>query len=277
MDIGGTRILMQGGHNPNLPWSYYTDLLTYLRTAFPRVEIDGFSPSELIFFSKTFKRPVRELLAELHEAGLTGLPGGGAEILDNDVRAMISPLKNSWEGWIDAIRAAQELGMPTTSTMVIGFGETNRQRLLHLQRVRDLQDERVGHGFTAHIVWTFQDENTELRGGATAVEYLRMQALGRIFLDTIPNVQASWVTQGRKVGQIALSFGANDFGSTMMEENVVSSAGAEAVKCILSEDDIVRLIRGAGFRPAQRDTRYALVKPWPEEPVDAGQPRDAVR
>lgn len=258
--IGGTRILLQGGHNPKLPFSYYTELLGYLHERYP-IHVDGFSPSEIFQFSRFYKRPTIDILRDLQAAGLNGLPGGGGEILDNDVRRVVSPFKNGWEPWINIMDAAQALGLVTSATMVMGFGETIEHRVQHVLRLRDQQDRHPENGFTAFIHWTFQDDNTELKADETsALDYLRMLAVARCLLDNIPNVQASWPTQGEKVAQIALRFGANDFGSTMMEENVVSAAGGASMAEILNERQIVTSIRQAGFRPAQRDSFYHIVR-----------------
>ncbi len=267
---GGTRILMQGGHHPDLPLSWYIDLLTYLSSQYPDIEIDAFSPSEIDHIARLEGLTTRVVLERLTEAGLRGLPGGGAEILDDEIRRRISPKKQRTEGWLRVMREAQELGLATSATMVIGFGERIEHRIRHLQRLRDLQDEslaRHGNGFTAFIPWTAQISEANSLGrsrfrhryGATYDEYLRQVAISRIFLDNFDHIQASWPTQGEAVARRALYFGADDFGSTMLEENVVSAASAfTAFKPRMSVADIHRHLRMAGFIPAQRDTRYRI-------------------
>jgi dehypoxanthine futalosine cyclase len=268
LDVGGTRILMQGGHNPDLPLAWYEDLLRWLRATYPEIEINAFSPSEIDHIAGLEGVSMDVVLRRLQAAGLAGLPGGGAEMLDDDVRRRVSPKKQSAAGWLDAMRIAQGLGLVTTATMVIGFGETPEQRVGHLQRLRDLQDESLrahGNGFTAFIAWTLQTENTPLGRsknreayGATAQEYLRLTAVARLFLDNFPHVQASWPTQGLRLAEVALEFGCDDFGSTMLEENVVSSAGTSLRH--VAEITMQRHIRGAGYTPAQRDSRYRILR-----------------
>ncbi len=268
---GGTRILMQGGHHPHLPLSWYVDLLTYLSDRYPDIEIDAFSPSEIDHIARLEGMSTRAVLERLIDAGLRGLPGGGAEILDDEIRSRISPKKQRTAGWLQVMREAQELGLATSATMVIGFGEEVEHRIRHLQRLRDLQDEslkRHGNGFTAFIPWTAQISEANSLGrsrfrhryGADHAEYLRLVAVSRIFLDNFRHIQASWPTQGEAIARRALYFGADDFGSTMLEENVVSAASAyTAFKPRMSVEDIRRHIRMAGFTPAQRDTRYTIV------------------
>lgn len=256
--IGGTRILMQGGHHPDLPIAWYEDLLAWIRETYREIEVDAFSPSEIDQIASIEGISTLETLGRLEAAGLSGLPGGGAEMLDDEIRSRVSPKKQSAAGWLQVMREAQSLGLATTCTQVIGFGESVPQRLGHLQRLRDLQEESLeahGNGFIAFIAWTLQTENTPLRGAApTRNEYLRHVAVSRIFLDNIDHIQASWPTQGPRVARTALRFGADDFGSTMLEENVVSSAGTTLVA--MSEEEIRAEIRRAGFTPAQRNTRY---------------------
>ncbi|MCZ6689984.1 MAG: dehypoxanthine futalosine cyclase [Planctomycetota bacterium] len=265
--IGGTRILMQGGHHPDLPLTWYTDLLGWIRAHFPAIEIDAFSPSEIDHIASLERITILETLERLKEAGLAGLPGGGGEMLDDEVRRRVSPKKQDAAGWLEVMRRAQAIGLATTCTQVIGFGETLEQRIGHLSRLRDLQDESQaehGNGFIAFIAWTLQTANTPLASsaqkrtyGATGGEYLRHVAVSRLFLDNVDHIQSSWPTQGERVARMALGFGADDFGSTMLEENVVSSAGT--TRCSMSEAEICTQIRRAGFKPAQRDTRYQLI------------------
>ncbi|MEI6033900.1 MAG: cyclic dehypoxanthinyl futalosine synthase [Verrucomicrobiae bacterium] len=252
---GGVQVLLQGGHHPELGMDYYLAMLSHIREKFPHINIHGFSPPEFQHFAKVFGMPVREVLAKFIEAGLGSIPGGGGEILVDRVRRRIAPLKCMSDGWLDVMREAHGLGLRTSATMMFGHVETLGDRIEHLGRLRDLQDETSG--FTAFICWTFQPENTKLRAdGATGAEYLRMLAISRVFLDNFENLQSSWVTQGPKIGQLALQFGANDFGSVMMEENVVSSAGTAFH---LGASDIERLIREAGYEPHQRSTWYQLL------------------
>jgi len=268
LDAGGTRVLLQGGHNPRLPLAWYEDLLRWLRAEYPEIELNCFSPSEIDHIAQVEGCSVREVLVRLQAAGLAGLPGGGAEMLDDAVRGRVSPKKQSAAGWLDVMRVAHSLGLVTTATMVIGFGETVEQRLGHLQKLRDLQDESLrthGRGFAAFIAWTLQIENTSLGAGkerdklgASAIDYLRLVALARLFLDNFDHIQASWPTQGTKLAQVALEFGCDDFGSTMMEENVVSAAGTSL--CRVAEVALQRSIEDAGYVPAQRDSRYRTLR-----------------
>lgn len=253
--LGGTQILMQGGVHPDLGIEYYEDLLSSIKSRFS-IQVHSLSPSEITYVARKAGISVREALERLRAAGLDSIPGGGAEILVDRVREQVSPNKIRWRDWMDVMREAHGLGMPTTATMMFGSLETKADIIQHLIRIRDLQEET--HGFTAFIPWTYQPGNTELGGRpATAVDYLKTLALSRIMLDNIPNVQASWVTQGAKIAQVALQFGANDFGSTMIEENVVAAAG---VTFRMSQEEIVRLIQDAGYGAAQRDTRYKIIK-----------------
>ncbi|GAB4245355.1 MAG: cyclic dehypoxanthinyl futalosine synthase [Candidatus Methylacidiphilales bacterium] len=255
--VGGTQILMQGGHHPGLGIDYYLDLLHHLRSKYPGINIHGFSPPEFNHFSEVFKMPLEEVIGRFKHAGLGSIPGGGGEILVNSVRQRISPLKCDADQWLRVMEIAHGLGLNSSATMMFGHVETIDDRIEHLVRLRELQD-RTG-GFTAFICWTFQAEGTVLKAEtAGPYEYLRMQALARIFLDNFDNIQASWVTQGPRIGQLALQFGANDFGSLMMEENVVSQAGASFR---LTVDEICCLITEAGFEPRQRDNWYRLIDP----------------
>lgn len=269
---GGTRILMQGGHHPDLPLTWYEDLLRFLSTTYPEIEINAFSPSEIDHIARLEGMTVGEVLERLMAAGLRGLPGGGAEILDDEIRNRVSPKKQKTAGWLEVMRVAQELGLATSATMVIGFGEGVEHRIRHLQRLRDLQDESLathGNGFTAFIPWTVQVSEANSLGrsrfrdryGADYDEYLRHTAIARIFLDNFTHIQASWPTQGEETARRALRFGADDFGSTMLEENVVSAASAYTESCPrMSVYDLHRNILQAGFWPAQRDTRYNIVR-----------------
>ncbi len=252
---GGTQILLQGGHHPKLSLQWYLDLLNHLKTRFPTVNIHGFSPSEFVHFQHVFQMPVEEILRQFIKAGLGSVPGGGGEILVDRVRRRVSPLKAMSTDWLGVMDTAHRLGLKSTATMMFGHVENLEDRIEHLDRVREQQD-RTG-GFTAFIAWTFQAENTKLRAPTVgAHEYLRMQALSRIYLDNVPNIQSSWVTQGPEIGQLALRFGANDLGSVMLEENVVSQAGATFR---MSVSDMRRLIEDLGYEPRQRDNWYQLV------------------
>ncbi len=268
--VGGSRILMQGGHHPDLKLDYYLGLLRYLREHYPSIEIDAFSPSEIENFSELYGMGVREVLEELKAAGLRGLPGGGGEILDDEIRHRVSPKKQMTQGWLDVMREAQALGLATSATMVIGFGEELRHRMNHLMRLRTLNDESLaahGNGFTAFIAWPLQHSEMTSMGrsrfktlyGATADEYLRHMAIARIMLDNVKHMQASWVTMGPKIGQVSLHYGIDDFGSTMLEENVVSQASHDTYQA-MSERDIHALIRDAGYVPAKRDTHYNILR-----------------
>jgi cyclic dehypoxanthinyl futalosine synthase len=253
---GGVQILMQGGHHPKLPFAWYIDLLHHIRKKYPHINIHGFSPPEFQHFAETFRMPLREAISEFKKAGLGSIPGGGGEILVDRVRKKISPLKIDSNQWLEVMQIAHELGLKSSATMMFGHVETIEDRIEHLQRIRDQQDR--SHGFTAFICWTFQPQHTVLKAThpTGVAEYLRTQALARIFLDNIDNVQSSWVTQGPGIGQIALKYGANDFGSVMMEENVVSSAGTTFR---LDATGIESLIRDAGYEPHRRNNWYELL------------------
>ena len=253
---GGVQILMQGGHHPKLPFEWYVDLLRHIKTKYPHINIHGFSPPEFQHFAETFKMSLRDVISEFKKAGLGSIPGGGGEILVDRVRKKISPLKINSDQWLEVMQVAHELGLKSSATMMFGHVETIEDRVEHLQRIRDQQD-RSG-GFTAFICWTFQPQHTVLKvKQPTGVsEYLRVQALARIFLDNIDNIQSSWVTQGPDIGQIALRYGANDFGSVMMEENVVSSAGTTFR---LDAAQIESLIRDIGYEPRRRNNWYELL------------------
>jgi len=287
--LGGHQILMQGGHHPKLTKQWYLDLLSHLRERFPTVNVHGFSPSEFIHFQEVFNEPVEQILRDFVAAGLGSVPGGGGEILVDRVRKRIAPLKANTADWMGVMDTAHRLGLPSSVTMMFGHVESLEDRIEHLDVVREQQDRsldrllvsgrlgigdggpmqqaqaysaalesgRLGGGaFTAFICWTFQPENTVLKAPTVgAHEYLRTQALSRIYLDNIPSVQSSWVTQGQEVGQVALKYGANDLGSIMIEENVVSSAGTTFRMGVA---DMQRLIRDLGYEPRVRDNAYRL-------------------
>ena len=254
--LGGTQILLQGGHHPSLSKQWYFDLLSHIREKFSTINVHGFSPSEFVHFQEVFNEPMEDLIRDFHEAGLGSIPGGGGEILVDSVRKKISPLKAMSDDWLEVMAIAHRQGLATTVTMMFGHVETIEERIEHLERVRTQQDETGG--FTAFIAWTFQAENTRLKAPMVGShEYLRMQSLSRIYLDNIENIQSSWVTQGREIGQIGLQHGANDLGSIMIEENVVSEAGT--VHC-MDVEDMQRLIKDLGYEPRQRDNWYNLVK-----------------
>jgi len=255
VELGGTGVLMQGGLHPDLKIDWFEALLRGIKQRFPQVWLHCFSASEILAIAEYSQLSVTDTIKRLRDAGLDSIPGGGAEILDDDVRRKIARLKCMTGEWLLVHRTAHQLGMRTTATMMFGVGETYEQRVNHLQRVYELQQETGG--FTAFIPWTFQPQNTALGGRgwdeATAVEYLKTLAISRLLLDNIENVQSSWVTQGLKVCQLGLRFGGNDVGSVMIEENVVRAAGT--TNCT-TEEELRRLIRDAGFRPVQRDTLY---------------------
>ena len=252
--IGGIQILMQGGHHPKLGIDYYLDLLHHLREKYPQVNIHAFSPPEFNHFSEVFRMPLREVISKFRDAGLGSIPGGGGEILVDRVRNRIAPLKCNSDQWLKVMEIAHELGLNSSATMMFGHVETPGDRIEHLERLRQLQDQTSG--FTAFICWTFQPENVVLKATPVgSAEYLRTQALSRIYLDNFENLQSSWVTQGPRIGQIALRFGANDFGSVMMEENVVSKAGTSFR---ITSDEIEYLISEAGYEPHTRNNWYEL-------------------
>jgi|SRR6185312_15088436 len=252
--LNGTGILMQGGVHPDLPISFYEDLLRYLRSNYPACHVHAFSPPEIKFIARKERMSFYEVIARLKAAGLMSIPGGGAEILSDDIRKdVLAYPKCSAEEWIDVMRQAHRNGLRTSATMMYGMGETIEARIEHFQRVRDLQDETGG--FTAFISWTFQHDHTEMPDvpETYAEEYLRTLAVSRLFLDNVVHFQTSWVTQGKKIGQIALSFGADDMGSIMIEENVVASAGTHYR---MSQDEMEHLITAAGYKPRQRTNLY---------------------
>jgi len=256
--LGGVQILIQGGHNPYVPFEWYLDLMRYIKRNHP-IHIHGFSPSEIDFFSKVFRMEAIDVIRELRKAGLDSIPGGGGEILVQRVRDIAAPKKAGADRWLEIMELAHEQGMKTSVTMMYGIGETLAERIEHLQRVRDVQS-RTG-GFTAFICWPLQPENTPEFGHmqkTDAVDYLRTVAIARIVLDNVPNLQSSWVTMGMKVGQLALRFGCNDFGSLMLEENVVSAANTTHRT---TTDEMERLIVDAGFTPARRRQDYSIIMP----------------
>jgi cyclic dehypoxanthinyl futalosine synthase len=262
VDLGATQIMLQGGLHPDLRLDYFECLFREIKSAY-QIQVHSLSAPEIMHISSVEKRPVADILSRLRAAGLDSLPGGGAEILTDRMRSRVSPGKCSASEWAGVMRTAGSLGMRATATMVFGMGEDIRDRCEHLSLIRQIQDETGV--FTAFIPWAFQPGNTELGGRAVGGhDYLRTLAISRLFLDSIDNLQASWVTQGGAIAQLALIFGANDIGSTMIEENVVAATG---VSHSMSESDLVALIRGAGFAAAQRDTMYNIVKLWPEEPI----------
>ncbi|MBK7596489.1 MAG: dehypoxanthine futalosine cyclase [Gemmatimonadetes bacterium] len=254
--IGGAQILLQGGHNPYIPFDWYLELMRYIKVHHP-IHIHGFSPSEVVFFSERFRIPMPEVVRQLHEAGLDSIPGGGGEILVDEVRERVAKKKAQTDEWLGVQEEAHRQGMKTSVTMMYGLGESDADRIEHFFRIREVQ-ARTG-GFTAFIAWPLQPEGTAMsdRVKTDAVTYLRTLATARILVDNIPNMQASWVTMGLKVGQVALRFGANDFGSLMMEENVVSAAGTTYRATI---EEMERAIRDAGMHPARRRQDYSLIE-----------------
>jgi cyclic dehypoxanthinyl futalosine synthase len=253
--LGGTGILMQGGLHPDLKLDYYVNLISSIRQRYPKLHLHCLSAPEVLNIADICGMAVRDVIAALMDAGLDSIPGAGAEILDDEVRHRIARLKCSTQEWLSVHRTAHQLGMRTTATMMFGVGETLEHRLNHLDHIRRLQEETGG--FTSFIPWFFQRQNTSLghfvNEEATAVDYLKMLAVSRIYLDNILNVQASWLTPGHKICQIALRFGGNDVGSILIEENVVNAAGCRNTS---TEEELRRLISDAGFRPIKRDTLY---------------------
>jgi cyclic dehypoxanthinyl futalosine synthase len=279
--LGGTQMLMQGGHHPKLTKQWYLDLLAHVKSKFPGFNIHGFSPSEFVHFREVFNEPLEKIIGDFKAAGLGSIPGGGGEILVDRVRQRVAPLKAMSSDWLEVMDVAHRLGLYSSATMMFGHVETIEDRIEHLERVRAQQDKslqrasgilpegqtsngsadkmsaaRYGH-FTAFIGWTFQAEHTKLKAPTVgAHEYLRTQALSRIYLDNFQNIQSSWVTQGLEIGQVALKYGANDLGSIMIEENVVSQAGTTFRMTV---PDMHRLIGELGYEPHQRDNWYRLV------------------
>jgi len=254
--VGGVQLLLQGGHNPDLPLSWYEDLFRAIKERYPSFKLHALSPPEVIHLSRLSQLPISEVIGHLMAAGLDSIPGGGAEILVDRVRKLLHCYgKATADEWLDVMRQAHRAGLRTTATMMYGTVETDEERVEHLMRLRALQDETGG--FTAFITWSYQPDHTELGGSeATGVDYLRTLAIARIVLDNFDNLQASWVTQGGKVGQLSLAFGANDMGSVMIEENVVRAAGASYC---MDEEEIVRNIEDAGFIPKRRNMHYEIL------------------
>jgi len=255
IELSGTQVMLQGGINPDLKIDYYTKMFKEIKSKFD-IRIHSLSPPEVVHIAETSGISVSDALQMLMQAGLDSLPGGGAEVLVDRVRQKISPHKISAAKWLEVMETAHTLGLKTTATMMIGTVETIEERVSHLQKIRDLQDRTSG--FMSFIPWTFQPGNTELGGRSiSSIEYLRTLSLSRLFLDNFANVQGSWVTQGKDIGQLCLSFGANDLGSIMIEENVVRAAG---ISHRITVDEMVDLIRNAGKIPAQRDTEFNILK-----------------
>ena len=258
--LGGTGLLMQGGHHPDLGIDYYEDLFRSIKARYP-IHLHALSPPEIQHISRRSKLTIPETLARLRDAGLDSIPGGGAEVLVDRVRKIIAPKKTTSDEWLDVMRQAHRLGMSTTATMMYGHVETLEERVEHMRRIRELQDET--RGFRAFISWTFQRDGNRLDDlvpedtRPTSFDYLLTQAVSRIYVDNVPHIQSSWVTQGMKIGQVALGFGADDMGSVMIEENVVSAAGTTYRT---TTDELVHLIRSAGKTPVQRDTLYRDVR-----------------
>ncbi len=262
----GTQVLLQGGHNPELGIEYYEDLLRSIKLDFPNLTIHGFSPSEIDHITRISQLPLNMVLERLVNAGLSSIPGGGAEILTDRVKQEISPLKIPSSRWLEVMECAHQMGIHTTATMMYGSLDTPEDRLEHLIKLRDLQDRAVG--FTAFIAWSFQPGSTplsrRLKNPTTATEYLRMVAISRLMLDNINNIQTSWVTQGLGLGQASFAFGANDFGGTMLEENVVSAAGTSFAVTL---QEMIDCIHATGRDAAQRDTQYRILKTYPHPSI----------
>jgi cyclic dehypoxanthinyl futalosine synthase len=260
--LGGTGVLMQGGHHPDLGVDYYEDLFRSIKARYP-IHLHALSPPEVQHIARRSKLTIPDTLTRLRDAGLDSIPGGGGEILVDRVREIIAPKKTKTREWLNVMRHAHRLGMSTTATMMYGHVETVADRVEHMRRIRELQDETGG--FRAFISWTFQNDGNRLAGKVapedmpTSFDYLLTQAVSRIYLDNVPHIQSSWVTQGLKIGQVALGFGADDLGSVMIEENVVSAAGTTYRT---STEELVHLIKALGCTPVQRDTLYREVKVW---------------
>ena len=259
--IGGTQILFQGGVHPNLKIDYYEELVNHIHTKYPQITIHGFSSIEIDFIAKVSKISILEVLKRLQAKGLSSIPGAGAEILSDRARDIIAPKKMDTQEWLEVHRLAHSIGMKTTATMMFGTVETDEEIIEHWDLIRKLQDETGG--FRAFIMWSFQGENTKLMEEHPQIKpqssnrYLRLLAVSRLYLDNFKNLQSSWVTQGSYIGQMALKFGANDLGSTMMEENVVKAAGAANR---MNQDEMIRLIKDIGEIPAKRDTAYNILE-----------------
>jgi len=261
LEIGGTQILMQGGVHPKLKIDYYEDLVDHIHTRYPQVTIHAFSAIEINYIAKVSKISVNEVLKRLQDKGLSSIPGAGAEILSDRVRDIIAPRKIDAQTWIDIHEAAHKINMKTTATMMFGTVETDEEIIEHWKMIRDLQDKTGG--FRAFIMWSFQSSNTQLLKEIPNLKpqssnrYLRLLAVSRLYLDNFKNIQSSWVTQGSYIGQMALKFGANDLGSTMMEENVVAAAGT---KNAMNQDQMIELIKDLGETPAKRNTAYDIIE-----------------
>ena len=259
--IGGTQILMQGGVHPKLKIDYYEDLVEHIHTKFPQITLHSFSAIEIVYIAKVSKITILEVLKRLQAKGLSSIPGAGAEILSDRVRDIVAPKKIDASEWLNVHRLAHSIGMKTTATMMFGTVETDEEIIEHWDLIRQLQDETGG--FRAFIMWSFQSGNTKLIEEIPDIKpqssnrYLRLLAVSRLFLDNFKNIQSSWVTQGSYIGQMALKFGANDLGSTMMEENVVAAAGA--TNC-MNQDEMIQLIRDIGENPAKRNTAYEILE-----------------
>lgn len=261
IDIGGTQILFQGGVHPKLKIQWYEELVSHIATKYPNIDIHGFSAVEIDYIAKVSKISIKEVLSRLQKAGLYSIPGAGAEILSDRVRDIISPKKCSSATWLEVHKEAHKIGMKSTATMMFGTVESDEEIVEHLDKIRTLQDETGG--FRAFILWSFQSANTKLIAEHPHIKkqspnrYLRLLAVSRLFLDNFKNIQSSWVTQGSYIGQLALKFGANDLGSTMMEENVVKAAGASYR---MSQSQMIELIKDIGEFPAKRNTNYDILE-----------------
>lgn len=261
LEIGGTQILMQGGVHPNLKIDYYEELVEHIHTKFPQITLHSFSAIEISYIAKISKISKLEVLKRLQAKGLSSIPGAGAEILSDRVRDIVAPKKIDAQEWLEIHRLAHSIGMKTTATMMFGTVETDEEIIEHWDLIRQLQDETGG--FRAFIMWSFQSENTKLKEeipdlkSQSSNRYLRLLAVSRLYLDNFRNIQSSWVTQGSYIGQLALKFGANDLGSTMMEENVVAAAGAS--NC-MNQDEMINLIKDVGENPAKRNTAYEILE-----------------
>ena len=256
VDAGGTQVMIQGGLYPDLGLEYYENMLRSIREKFPSIVIHSFTATEIQYFAQQAGISIEDCLKRLQYAGLSSLPGGGAEILVDEVRKRVSPKKIMTEDWLHVMETAHKIGMESTATMVIGFGETMAQRIEHMEKIRQLQDKTGG--FRAFISWTFQPGNTELGGEKNSGwDYMRNLAVSRLYMDNIPHIQGSWVTQGERIGQLTLGFGGDDLGSIMLEENVVRAAG---IAYEMSINKMVDMIKGAGREAAQRDTKYNIIR-----------------
>lgn len=255
-EAGGTQVMIQGGLHPDLGIEYYENMLRLIKENFPQITIHSFTATEIQYFAQQAGLSILDTLKRLQAAGLSSLPGGGAEILVDEVRRRVSPKKIMTDDWLHVMECAHSIGMESTATMVIGFGETMAQRIEHMEKIRRLQDKTGG--FRAFITWTYQPGNTELGGEkTTGWDYMRTLALTRLYMDNVKHIQGSWVTQGERIGQLTLGFGADDLGSIMLEENVVRAAGT---RYEMSINKMAELIRGAGRKPAQRDTEYRVIR-----------------